>query len=158
MRRLSLTVALLLVALAGIPESRPSAAASPVEHDRVAFSGGEQRKAAVTAIPASDLPAEARETLHLIKEQFLRHAANSMHFPEYFGNNWDAFQDCATDMSWHEADGFVILYAEPEPFLDSAPGEFNLALDIFREACDYGAARTSRGSCCSRAKREKTCV
>ena len=42
------------------------------------------------------------------KEQFLNHAASVLSFPDYFGNNWDAFEDCLTDMSWHEAKGFVI--------------------------------------------------
>lgn len=71
------------------------------------------------------------------KEQFLRRAASAMLFPEYFGHNWDAFQDCITDMSWHAAEGFVILYADPGPFLDSAPDDFNVAMEIFRDACDY---------------------
>src|SRR5260221_4815902 len=44
------------------------------------------------------------------KEQFLNHAALAMHFPEYFGDNWDAFEDCLTDLSWIDARGFVILY------------------------------------------------
>ena len=33
----------------------------------------------------------------------------SLHFPDWFGDNWDALADCLSDMSWSEADGYVLL-------------------------------------------------
>jgi hypothetical protein len=33
------------------------------------------------------------------KDQFLKEAAARLQFPDYFGANWDAFEDCLTDMS-----------------------------------------------------------
>ena len=41
------------------------------------------------------------------KEQFLNHAALAMHFPDYFGDSWDAFEDCLTDLSWVDAEGYL---------------------------------------------------
>ncbi len=71
------------------------------------------------------------------KNQFLKQAALLLRFPDYFGDNWDAFADCLTDMSWHEADGFVILYDHFGPFSEHSPREFETALDIFKESTEF---------------------
>jgi RNAse (barnase) inhibitor barstar len=71
------------------------------------------------------------------KEQFLNHAAAVLSFPDYFGNNWDAFEDCLTDMSWHETDGFVILYDHFEAFARHAPDQFKIALGILRDSTKF---------------------
>ena len=71
------------------------------------------------------------------KDQFLKQAALILRFPEYFGHNWDAFADCLTDMSWHEADGFVILYDHFDPFAKHSLREFETALDIFKESAEF---------------------
>ena len=34
------------------------------------------------------------------KEQLLIVLKEALHFPDYFGFNWDALQDCITDLSW----------------------------------------------------------
>ena len=49
----------------------------------------------------------------------------------------DALADCLTDMSWHGAKGFVILFDSPEEFADNAPDDFQTALSIFMEAADF---------------------
>jgi len=33
------------------------------------------------------------------KETFLTKAAEAMNFPAYFGTNWDAFDECITDLT-----------------------------------------------------------
>ena len=60
------------------------------------------------------------------KEQFLKKSALAMSFPDYFGANWDAFEDCLTDMSWHETDGFVILYDNIDTFAQHSPDQFKV--------------------------------
>jgi RNAse (barnase) inhibitor barstar len=71
------------------------------------------------------------------KDQFLKQAALILRFPEYFGNNWDAFADCLTDMSWLEADGFVILYDQFDPFAEHSPRQFETALEILKESTEF---------------------
>lgn len=71
------------------------------------------------------------------KDEFLKRAAAALQFPDYFGANWDAFADCLTDMSWHQADGFVILYNDFSPFAEQARDEFRVALEIFRESAEF---------------------
>lgn len=40
---------------------------------------------------------------------FVRAMKRDLEFPEWFGNNLDALNDCLTDFSWHPAPGYVIL-------------------------------------------------
>ena len=41
------------------------------------------------------------------KKGFTALVAKAMNFPEWFGGNWDAFEDCLTDLSWSEAPCFA---------------------------------------------------
>ena len=75
------------------------------------------------------------------KERFLNHAAAVLSFPDYFGNNWDAFEDCLTDMSWHETDGFLIVYDHFEILAQHAPDEFKIALEILRDSVEFWRER-----------------
>jgi len=34
------------------------------------------------------------------KESFFKEFTKKLQFPEYFGDNWDGFYDCITDLSW----------------------------------------------------------
>lgn len=35
--------------------------------------------------------------------------ANAMRFPDYFGSNWDALDECLSDMDWLPADGYLLV-------------------------------------------------
>ncbi len=71
------------------------------------------------------------------KDRFLSQAAADLRFPEYFGHNWDAFEDCLTDMSWQEADGFVVLYDHIDALVQKSPEDFATALAILKEAAEF---------------------
>lgn len=68
------------------------------------------------------------------KRSFLHACATSMHFPDYFGKNWDAFEECLNDLSWLPAPGYVLLYDNVENFARHAPKEWSVAHDILVEA------------------------
>ena len=36
--------------------------------------------------------------------------AQALEFPQWFGGNWDALEDCLTDLSWSKAAGHVLLF------------------------------------------------
>ncbi len=71
------------------------------------------------------------------KEQFLNHASVAMHFPDYFGGNWDAFADCLEDLSWHEAKGYVVLFDHYDGLASHAHGQFDTLLEIFQSAVEF---------------------
>ncbi|MDQ7781597.1 MAG: barstar family protein [Desulfomonilaceae bacterium] len=71
------------------------------------------------------------------KNQFLSVFAKALQFPAYFGFNWDALEDCLTDLSWHEADGYVIVYTRFDVFFEHDPEEARTALDIMSDCADF---------------------
>lgn len=70
------------------------------------------------------------------KAEFIQTSAKTMNFPDYFGNNWDAFSDCIDDLSWLSADGYILLYTQPDNFANNDPSEWSIALDIFQEVVE----------------------
>jgi hypothetical protein len=78
------------------------------------------------------------------KASFLDTTARVMQFPPYFGHNWDALEDCLTDLSWLHADGFVLLIENCESFIHSAPVEMATARSILDEAAAFWKDKTVR--------------
>jgi hypothetical protein len=71
------------------------------------------------------------------KAAFLAACARAMRFPRYFGRNWDAFEECITDLGWLPAPGYLLLYDHPLPFAIHAPTDWRTALNILGDAADY---------------------
>lgn len=43
------------------------------------------------------------------RDALLAAIAAALDFPEWFGGNWDALEDCLADLSWSKAAGHVLL-------------------------------------------------
>jgi hypothetical protein len=71
------------------------------------------------------------------KSAFLDTTASALHFPSYFGSNWDALEDCLTDLSWIEATGYVLLIENAEDFSRNEPEEWSTAHSILLDAAAY---------------------
>lgn len=71
------------------------------------------------------------------KEQFLNHATLAMHFPEYFGDNWDAFEDCLMDLSWVKGEKYLIVFDHTDVFAEHAPQHFDTLLEILKESAEF---------------------
>jgi hypothetical protein len=71
------------------------------------------------------------------KTSFLRQVAEAMDFPPYFGQNWDALDECITDLEWRPANGYVIFYDSVGAFAQNDPEQWQVALDILRSAVDH---------------------
>jgi RNAse (barnase) inhibitor barstar len=71
------------------------------------------------------------------KEQFLNHAAVAMKFPSHFGNNWDAFYDCLTDMDWVEAVGYLIYFDHTDAFASHHESQLETVVELFQDAVDF---------------------
>ncbi len=76
------------------------------------------------------------------KEGFLNGAAAALEFPDYFGHNWDAFEECLTDMSWRPAPGYAILLEHFETFRKEAPADFETLLHILHDAASFWKEQT----------------
>ena len=71
------------------------------------------------------------------KTSFLNACGEAMSFPAYYGHNWDALDECITDLEWCPAQGYVLLYDHVERFAGDEPEQWSIALDILREATNY---------------------
>jgi RNAse (barnase) inhibitor barstar len=48
------------------------------------------------------------------EQRLFTSVAEAMSFPDYFGRNWDALDECLRDMGWSPATGFVLLVRNAE--------------------------------------------
>jgi hypothetical protein len=62
--------------------------------------------------------------------------AEALHFPHWFGHNWDALEDCLTDLAWRERAGHVLLF-EDFPQGD----ELGVLIDVLRSSAQYWVSR-----------------
>ncbi|RTL40991.1 MAG: hypothetical protein EKK49_02460 [Rhodocyclaceae bacterium] len=70
------------------------------------------------------------------KKGFLTAIGEALDFPDWYGHNWDALADCLNDMSWMEADGYVLVLDHADAFAAANPADFGTALTILQEASD----------------------
>jgi hypothetical protein len=72
------------------------------------------------------------------KEALMERLARALEFPRWFGGNWDALEDCLTDLSWSGAAGHVLLIEGG----GELPGdERGIFLDILASAAASWAER-----------------
>ncbi|HEX5125680.1 MAG TPA: barstar family protein [Rhodocyclaceae bacterium] len=71
------------------------------------------------------LATDAKKLMHIFER--------ALHFPDWFGANWDALADCLCDMSWQEADGYVLVLQRLENLEQKEPETITMLFDILRE-------------------------
>ncbi len=76
------------------------------------------------------------------KAALLDRIATALHFPEWFGHNWDALADCLDDLGWLAEPGCVLVLEAAEAFERRAPTDFFIAAEILEAtAADAGRKR-----------------
>ena len=75
------------------------------------------------------------------KQGFISLVAKALDFPEWFGGNWDAFEDCLGDLSWHPAPGYVLLLEHGKHFGAGHKQEFVTALEVLDGVAEYWHAQ-----------------
>ena len=72
------------------------------------------------------------------QEALLERIAGALHFPSWFGGNWDALEDCLTDLSWARAGGYVLLFEEAG---NLPADEAGILVDVLASAAAHWAGR-----------------
>jgi hypothetical protein len=72
------------------------------------------------------------------KDKLLRGIAAALEFPDWFGENWDALEDCLSDLSWRKAAGHVLLFERAK-----VGDDFGVLLDVLRSVAEYWATRST---------------
>jgi hypothetical protein len=71
--------------------------------------------------------------------------AAALQFPYYFGENWDALDECLADLDWLNGSGFVVIFTDAQRLLDREPADaFARLLDVL-DAVAQSWASSARG-------------
>src|SRR5216683_2738532 len=57
------------------------------------------------------------------KPAFFDECAAAWQFPYYFGENWDAFEECLTDLQWLPAEAYVFCVTQAVHLLEKEPSD-----------------------------------
>lgn len=93
--------------------------------------------AAVNRFPC--LPVDLRDCAD--KAALLQRLAEALHFPDYFGHNWDALNDCLVGLRQPDTGGLVLLLAHSETLRREATADFKTAMEVLQDASRDWARR-----------------
>ncbi|MBI3357322.1 MAG: barstar family protein, partial [Nitrospirae bacterium] len=60
--------------------------------------------------------------------------ARALEFPDYFGHNWDALEECLADLGWLPAKGYVVLITEAQSVIPTDDEGYETLLEILNDA------------------------
>ena len=64
--------------------------------------------------------------------------AKALNFPEWFGGNWDALEDCLSDLSWRKATGYVLLFRNFETL---GKDQLGILIDVLASSSEFWTGR-----------------
>ncbi|MGA7934112.1 MAG: barstar family protein [Kovacikia sp.] len=76
------------------------------------------------------------------KSEFLQECARAMNFPSYFGNNWDAFEECLADPTIALGTKSILLFHHPDKFAENEPSQWSIAVHILQTMVEYWREKT----------------
>src|SRR5215467_10118917 len=84
------------------------------------------------------------------KAGLLSEFAHRLHFPGYFGQNWDALEECLTDLEWLPATGYLIIMTDAEHVLASDEAGYTTFIQILQSCGEEWAAPSGTPACLTR--------
>jgi len=73
--------------------------------------------------------------------------AQALEFPDYFGHNWDALEECLADLEWLPAKGYILLITDAGCVLPEDEEEYETFLEILRDAGEaWGNGQAGMGA------------
>ena len=73
--------------------------------------------------------------------------AQALEFPDYFGHNWDALEECLADLEWLPAKGYILLITDAASVLSNDDTEYETLLEILRDAGEaWGSGQAGIGA------------
>lgn len=66
----------------------------------------------------------------------LKQLGRELHFPDWYGSNFDALFDCLNDPSWLHAPGSIVVIAGSDSLRLADPEGFATLIEVFQAATD----------------------
>ena len=70
------------------------------------------------------------------KSGLLNQIATALRFPSHFGKNWDAVNDCLSDLSWIDGKGWVLILLHCDVFAAAYREVFDSAMQVLSAVAD----------------------
>lgn len=83
-----------------------------------------------SALDSADIDLQGGDALPVI--------AKALRFPDWFGGNWDALEDCLGDLSWRPGEGHVLVIRNWQAV---AGDDFGVLVDVLRSSAEYWSGR-----------------
>ncbi len=72
--------------------------------------------------------------------------ARALAFPDYFGHNWVALEECLADLEWLPAKGYILLITDTQAVLPEDEEEYETLLEILNDAGEaWSKGHTAEG-------------
>jgi RNAse (barnase) inhibitor barstar len=68
----------------------------------------------------------------------LRAVAHALQFPDWFGANWDALEDCLGDLSWRPVGGHVLVFRNWQAL---GSDDLGVLIDVLRSSAESWSGR-----------------
>lgn len=72
--------------------------------------------------------------------------ARALEFPDYFGHNWDAMEECLADLEWLPAKGYILLITDAQAVIPDDEEEYETLLEILSDAGEAWSTGQAGGS------------
>ena len=92
--------------------------------------------------PSSDRPVQALDLQVDLadcrdKAELLRRVSTALHFPDWFGHNWDALSDSLMDLSWLPAERYRLAFTGASALRAAAPDTLATLSEILDETAAF---------------------
>lgn len=67
------------------------------------------------------------------KDRLFQEWAAALQFPYYFGNNWDAWDECLADLDWLPATQYVFFVTNVDALLSDTGNDFTVFISILEK-------------------------
>ena len=106
---------------------------------------GESPERAVAAPPGFSMTV-VRGSKCKNREGLFAEFARALSFPDYFGHNWDALEECLADLEWLPARGYVVIVTDAEQILTKDDEDYPTFIDILNDAGESWSGRRVDGA------------
>jgi RNAse (barnase) inhibitor barstar len=77
---------------------------------------------------------------------FFNECGAALQFPDYFGENWDALDECLRDLEWLPGDAYLLVLTDADLVLDRDADQFGTLLKVLENAAnEWATAQDSQG-------------
>src|SRR5574339_74795 len=73
--------------------------------------------------------------------------ARALAFPDYFGHNWDALEECLADLEWLPAKGYILLITDADQILPNDEEDYETFIEVLSDAGEaWGSGQAGSGA------------